>query len=97
MLRCIPNLEPGSPVEAVAVEWSADYVLLGGDGQRELVSVKHRDPGQHDWTFAKLKAENVFRDLHAVWRAMGEVGDFVFESNRASRRTYAIRRQSGSA
>jgi hypothetical protein len=80
-LRCIPNLVPGSPVEAVAVEWSADYVLLGGDGRREVVSVKHRDPGQNDWTFAKLKAENVFRDLHAAWRAMGEGGYFVFESN----------------
>lgn len=80
-LRCIPNLVPGSPVEAVVVEWSTDYVLLGGDGRRELVSVKHRDPGQHDWTFGRLKAEHVFRDLHAVWRAMGEGGDFVFESN----------------
>jgi hypothetical protein len=65
----------------VAVEWSTDYVLLGGDGGRELVSVKHRDPGQHDWTFGRLKAKHVFRDLHAVWRVMGEDGDFVFESN----------------
>ena len=48
VLRCIPNLLPGSPVEAVAVEWSTDYPLLGSDGRRELVSVKHRDPGQHD-------------------------------------------------
>ena len=81
-LRCIPNLLPGSPVEAVAVEWSTDYVLIGSAGQRELVSVKHRDPGQHDWTLGKLKVENVFRDLHAVWHAMGETGDFVFESNK---------------
>ena len=57
-------------------------MLLGNDGHRELVSVKHRDPGQHDWTFAKLKIESVFRDLHAVWKAMGETGDFVFESNK---------------
>jgi hypothetical protein len=81
-LRCIPNLPPGSPVEAVAVEWSTDYVLIGSAGQRELVSVKHRDPGQHDWTFGRLKAKNVFRDLHAVWHAMGETGDFAFESNK---------------
>lgn len=55
VLRCIPNLLPGSPVEAVAVEWSTDYALLGGDGRRELVSVKHRDPGQHDWTIGRLR------------------------------------------
>jgi tetratricopeptide (TPR) repeat protein len=80
-LRCIPNLLPGSPLKAVVVEWSTDYVLLAEDGQFELVSVKHRDPGQNDWTFAMLRAENVFRDLHAVWRAMGESGTYVFESN----------------
>ncbi|HEY1704088.1 MAG TPA: hypothetical protein VGG75_30695 [Trebonia sp.] len=82
VLRCIPNLRPGSPVRAVALEWSTDYVLLKDDGWHELVSVKHRDPGQHDWTFARLKNENVFRDMHAIWHAMGEVGDYVFESNR---------------
>jgi hypothetical protein len=43
-LRCIPNLLPGSPVEAVVVEWSTDYVLLCSD-RRELVSVKHRGTG----------------------------------------------------
>jgi hypothetical protein len=79
-LRCIPNLLPESPIEAVAVEWSTDYALLGDD-TGELVSVKHREPGQGDWTFGKLKAENVFRDLHAVWSAMGETGEFAFESN----------------
>lgn len=79
-LRCIHNLLPESPVEAVAVEWSTDYALLGG-GEPELVSVKHRGPGQGDWTFGKLKNENVFSDLHAVWKAMGEAGDFAFESN----------------
>jgi WD40 repeat protein len=63
------------------VEWSTDYVLLGQGGRRELVSVKHRDPGQHDWTFGRLKAENVFRDLHAVWSAMAQTGDYFFESN----------------
>lgn len=80
-LRCIPNLLPESPVMAVAVEWSTDYVLLGREGHRELVSVKHRDPGQHDWTFGRLRTENVFRDLHAVWRAMGMKGSYFFESN----------------
>jgi hypothetical protein len=89
-LRCIHNLLPESPVEAVAVEWSTDYALLG-DGEPELVSVKHRGPGQGDWTFGKLKDENVFRDLHAVWKAMGEAGDFVFESNAGYAREPALR------
>jgi hypothetical protein len=66
----------------VALEWSTDYVLLKDDSWHELVSIKHRDPGQHDWTFARLKNENVLRDMHAIWRAMGGVGDYVFESNR---------------
>jgi hypothetical protein len=81
VLRCIPNLLPESPVVAVAVEWSTDYVLLGRDGQRELVSVKHRGRGQGDWTFSRLKTEKVFGDLHAVWRAMGRKGTYFFESN----------------
>jgi hypothetical protein len=34
VLRCIPNLLPGSPAEAVAVGWSTDYALLAGDGRR---------------------------------------------------------------
>ena len=88
-LRCIPNLLPGSPVDVIIVEWSTDYMLLGNDGRHELVSVKHRDPGQHDWTFAKLKTEHVFRDLHAVWKAMGETGDFIFESNKGFDRELA--------
>ena len=81
-LRCIHNLLPSSPVVGVALEWSTDYVLLTGDGHWELVSVKHRDPGQNDWSYAELKKENVLRDLHAVWKQMSEAGEYVFESNR---------------
>jgi tetratricopeptide (TPR) repeat protein len=86
-LRCIRNLTPSSPVIGVAVEWATDYVLLTADGHRELASVKHRDPGQDDWSYADLKNEHVFRDLHAVWKAMGESGEYVFESNRGFSRT----------
>lgn len=32
-------------------------------------------------TFGRPNAKKVFRDLYAVWGAMGETGDFVFESN----------------
>ena len=81
VLRCIPNLLPESPVVAVAVEYSSDYVLLGRAGEQELVSVKHRGRGQGDWTFSRLKAENVFRDLHEIWRAMERKGAYFFESN----------------
>ena len=88
-LRCIPNLVPKSGVRAVVVEWATDYVLIGDDDHVELVSVKHRDPGQGDWSRARLATENVFRDLHAVWREMGERGDYVFESNAGLDRTLA--------
>ncbi|GID29949.1 tetratricopeptide repeat protein [Paractinoplanes brasiliensis] len=80
-LRCVRNLAPASPVVGVVVEWTTDYVLLTSDGSWELVSVKHRDPGQNSWSYADLKKENVFRDLHVVWNAMAESGDYVFESN----------------
>ena len=80
-LRCIPNLTSGSGLRAVLLEWSTDYVLVYDDDRVELVSVKHRDPGQGDWSFAKLKAENIFRDLRTIWAAMDERGDYVFESN----------------
>ncbi|MFG2042225.1 tetratricopeptide repeat protein [Dactylosporangium sp. NPDC048998] len=88
-LRCIDNLAPTSPIVAVAVEWATDYVLIGADGTNEMVSVKHRDSGQDDWSYADLKNEHVLRDLHAVWKAMGEAGEYVFESNRGFSRTAA--------
>ncbi|GAA2715896.1 hypothetical protein GCM10010437_098670 [Actinoplanes palleronii] len=86
-LRCIHNLLQSSPVVGVALEWSTDYILLTKGGHWELVSVKHRDPGQNDWSYAELKKENVLRDLHAVWKQMGEVGEYVFESNRGFSQT----------
>jgi tetratricopeptide (TPR) repeat protein len=81
VLRCIPNLIPGS-VEAVVIEWTTDYVVLEEDGRFELVSVKHREQDQRAWTFGDLVKEHVFRDLHAIWKELGEDGDYVFESSR---------------
>jgi tetratricopeptide (TPR) repeat protein len=83
VLRCIPNLIPGGTVEAVVIEWTTDYVVLGSDGRLELVSVKHREQDQRAWTFGDLAKEHVFRDLHAIWREADEDGDYVFESSRA--------------
>jgi hypothetical protein len=82
VVRCIPNLLPGGHVAAVVVEWTSDYVLLAGDGRVELVSVKHREEDQPPWNFGDLVKEHVFRDLHSIWKQIGEDGDYVFESNR---------------
>ena len=82
VLRCIPNLIPGGSVEAVVIEWTTDYVVLGRDDRLELVSVKHREQDQRAWTFGDLAKEHVFRDLHAIWKQLGEDGDYVFESSR---------------
>ncbi len=82
MLRCIPNLLPGGRVTAVVIEWTSDYVVLARDGRIELVSVKHREEDQPPWNFAALVKEHVFRDLHGIWKQVGEDGDYVFESNR---------------
>jgi hypothetical protein len=81
-LRCIPNLLPGSPLIAVVIEWTSDYVALARDGRVELVSVKHREESQPPWNFGALVKEHVFRDLHGIWKQVGEAGDYVFESNR---------------
>jgi hypothetical protein len=64
------------------IEWTTDYVVLASDGRVELVSVKHREEDQPAWSFADLVKENVFRDLHKVWKQTGENGDYVFVSNR---------------
>jgi len=82
VLRCIPNLLPDGQVAAVVTEWTSDYVVLTLDGRAELVSVKHREHDQRAWSFADLVRENVFRDLHRIWKQLGEDGDYVFESNR---------------
>jgi len=82
VLRCIPNLLPGAGVAAVVIEWTSDYVVLARDGRVELVSVKHREEDQPPWNFGDLVKEHVFRDLHGIWKQIGEDGDYVFESNR---------------
>ncbi|RSM44160.1 hypothetical protein DMB66_52520 [Actinoplanes sp. ATCC 53533] len=69
-------------VTAVVVEWSTDYIAMLADGDPELVSVKHRDPGQGDWQMSELGP--VLRDLHHVWREMGERCRCAFASNAAA-------------
>jgi hypothetical protein len=90
VLRCIPNLLPGGQVTAVVIEWTTDYVVLAQDGHVELVSVKHREEDQPPWNFSALVKEHVFRDLHGIWRQLGEDGDYVFESNRGLSRTLRL-------
>jgi tetratricopeptide (TPR) repeat protein len=87
VLRCIPNLPPDGLIAGVVIEWTTDYVVLDHDGRMELVSVKHREQDQRPWTFSDLVSEHVFRDLHGVWRELGEDGDYVFESSRGIART----------
>jgi hypothetical protein len=86
VLRCIPNLPPDGHVTAVVIEWTTDYVVLARDGRVELVSVKHREEDQPAWNFSALAKEHVFRDLHGIWKQIGEAGDYVFESNRGMSR-----------
>ncbi|MEU4220884.1 hypothetical protein [Actinoplanes sp. NPDC026623] len=79
-LRCVANLV-SEDVTAVVVEWSTDYIALLSDGEPELVSVKHRDPGTGDWSMSALGS--AVNDLHHVWRAMGERCRCAFVSNTA--------------
>jgi hypothetical protein len=80
-LRCIPNLLSGE-ITAVIVEWSTDYIAVLANNDIELVSVKHRDPGQGDWPAGELR-DDVLLDLHRVWREMREACSCVFASNAA--------------
>ena len=68
-------------VTAVVVEWSTDYIAILADGVPELVSIKHRDPGQGEWPMSELA--KVVRDLHMVWRAQNELCCCAFASNAA--------------
>jgi hypothetical protein len=79
-LRCVANLV-SEEVTAVVVEWSTDYIALLADGEPELVSVKHREPGQGDWPMGGLG--KALRDLHRVWREMDERCRCAFASNAA--------------
>jgi hypothetical protein len=77
-LRCVANLL-SEEVSAVVVEWSTDYIAILADGDPELVSVKHRDPGQGDWQMSGLGP--VLRDLHHVWQQTGERCRCAFASS----------------
>ena len=77
-LRCIANLVSGD-VTAVIVEWSTDYIAVLAEGDPELVSVKHREPGTGEWTISGLRP--VLTDLHMVWRQMGERCRCAFASS----------------
>ena len=79
-LRCIANLVSGD-VTAVVVEWSTDYIAILADGEPELVSIKHREPGRGAWPMNELAKP--LRDLHRVWREMGEHCRCAFASNAA--------------
>jgi hypothetical protein len=77
-LRCITNLVSGE-VRSVIVEWSTDYIAVLADGDPEVISVKHRDPGTGDWVPSALRP--VLTDLHMVWREMKERCRCAFASS----------------
>lgn len=79
-LRCVANLA-SEDVTAVVIEWSTDYIAVLADGDPELVSIKHREPGQGAWTMGELGKP--LRDLHRVWREMDERCRCAFVSNAA--------------
>jgi tetratricopeptide (TPR) repeat protein len=79
-LRCIANLTCDE-IDLFVTEWATDYVVRARDGGQELVSVKHRDPHQGEWTLSRLKQSRVFTDLYRHWRANGKSSYCTFESN----------------
>ena len=79
-LRCIADLASDN-IDLFVTEWATDYVVRTRDGGHELVSVKHRDPHQGDWTLSRLKQSRVFTDLFRHWRANGKSSYCTFESN----------------
>lgn len=66
------SLQDGSDVEQVICEWWGDYVVARRDHPRELVSVKHVEPGQLPWTLRDLAQKGGLRRLFEKWRETGE-------------------------
>jgi tetratricopeptide (TPR) repeat protein len=79
-LRCIASLS-SDEVDFFVTEWATDYIVQTRDGRRELVSVKHRDPNQGEWTLSRLKQSRAFADLYRIWQTNGKSSYCAFESN----------------
>ncbi len=78
--RIILNLKNGDARHFV-VEWSTDYAVIAQNDSVELVSVKHRDPNQGEWTVGELRKQDVIRGLYDAWNLQGRDATCLFESN----------------
>jgi hypothetical protein len=66
------SVQDDSDVLQVICEWWGDYVVARRDQPRELVSVKHLEPGQRPWTLKDLFDKGGLRQLFDRWRETEE-------------------------
>ncbi|MFF3057019.1 dsDNA nuclease domain-containing protein [Streptomyces sp. NPDC057909] len=57
-----------SDLEWLLCEWHTDYVLALSGGRYVLVSVKHREPNQGNWTLNRLYDDGGLKTLCDRWR-----------------------------
>lgn len=59
-------------VSAVICEWHEDYVIQFTNGPSEIVSVKHHDRSQPNWTVRQLCVDGGLRHLFERFKLLGE-------------------------
>jgi hypothetical protein len=70
-----------SNIRSIVCEWHEDYVVIFDDGLLELVSVKHREPGQGPWTMATICKDGGLAHLFDRWFAAGRASHARLCSN----------------
>lgn len=59
-------------VSAVICEWHEDYIVQFANGPSEIVSVKHHDGSQNNWTVRQLCVDGGLRHLFERFKLLGE-------------------------
>ncbi|WPW30112.1 dsDNA nuclease domain-containing protein [Streptomyces atratus] len=59
-------------LEAIICEWHVDYILIYGNGENELVSVKHREDHLGPWSFSELWTKGGLSTLYERWKGVPE-------------------------
>jgi hypothetical protein len=69
--RCV-HMMVDDRIKAIICEWHEDYVVQFANGSSELVSVKHHDGDQLNWTVKQLCEDGGLKHLFHRWSQLGE-------------------------
>lgn len=79
--HCLDMARPGSGLEWVLCEWHTDFALGWSDGERTLVSVKHRELDSGFWTVARLFSDGGLDVLFRRWDECGRPAECRWVTN----------------